>query len=151
MNNLDTIDHGFDLENCRIPIRLAFIDGSGFPRIVSLWFNYMEGDFLCVTHKRSWIVGQIERSPKIGFEISSNSPPYRGIRGTGSVDIYPLNDDPLLEKMIARYLGEKDSEFGRFLLNRRHNELILRIKPVKQSSWNYKDRMQDAVEPSLYS
>lgn len=150
MTNIDAINPGFDLDNCRIPLRLAFVDGHEFPRIVSLWFQYTKEGFLCATHKDSWIVEQLKRRSKVGFEIASNTPPYQGIRGTGTVDIFPLKEEPLLEDLVSRYLGDNKSEFAQFLLKRKKDELVLRINPIKMSSWDYSNRMQDAVKPSLY-
>ncbi|MFT5691236.1 MAG: hypothetical protein ACI92E_000562 [Oceanicoccus sp.] len=151
MSNTDAIDPGFDLANCRIPLRLAFVDSNEFPRIVSLWFQYTNDVFLCATHKDSWIVKQLKRSSKVGFEIASNSPPYQGVRGTGTVDIFPLSEGPLLEELVSRYLGDGESEFAHFLLKRKKDELVLQINPTKLSSWDYSNRMQGAIKPSLYS
>lgn len=151
MTHTGAIDPGFDLENCRIPLRLAFIDGNEFPRIVSLWFQYANDCFLCATHKDSWIAKQLKQHEKVGFEIASNAPPYQGVRGTGTVDIFPLNEAPLLEELVSRYLGDNESDFAQFLLKRKEDELVLRINPTKLSSWDYSDKMQGAIKPSLYS
>lgn len=138
-------NEALDLDNSRIPLRLAFNDDEGFPRIVSLWYQYCDGDFLCATHEDSWIVKQIERRPEVGFEIAANEPPYFGIRGTGTVSVYPMDGGPLLDDLLGRYLGNCDSSFARFLLSRKDAELVLRITPIKQTSWDYSKRMEGAL------
>ena len=131
----------FDLENCRYPLRLAFTDNAGFPRIASLWYKFDKGNFYCVTHKQSWIVSQLQARANVGYEIASNEPPYKGVRGIGTVKIYPLGNDPLLEQLLCRYTGNTDSDVARFLLNRRADEWVIELTPLKQTSWDYSERM----------
>jgi hypothetical protein len=134
-----------DINESRIPLRLAYEDEEGFPRIVSLWFEYCDGDYLCATHADSWIVKHLKARPKIGFEIATNEPPYIGVRGTGSVAVYPMADQPLLDDLLARYQVKADSEFGKFLLRRKDTEMVIRITPIKKSNWNYTKRMEGAL------
>lgn len=140
---------GFNLEKTRKPLRLAFTDGDGFPRIVSLWFQYVDGDYFCATHESAWVIEQLRARPKVGYEVASNTAPYHGVRGTATVDIYPMADDPLLESLLKRYLGSTTSDFARRLLGRSESELIIRIKPLKQTSWDYRTRMTGAVDSSV--
>lgn len=128
----------------RYPLRLAVVDETGFPRIVSLWFQYVDGELYCATHKDAWVVKQLMRSGNIGFEIASNEPPYHGVRGTGVASIYPMGDQPLLEQLVERYLGNTESDFARWLLARQASEFIIQIKPIKESFWDYSDRMATA-------
>lgn len=136
---------GVDLENIRTPLRLAFTDDDDFPRIVSLWFLYIDGVFLCATQESAWVVRHLKARPRVGYEISSNTVPYFGVRGTATVEIFPMGEDPLLERLIKRYLGATDTDFARRLLKNSDSELIFRIKPLKQSSWNYRQRMEGAT------
>ena len=139
----------FDLETTRKPLRLAFTDGDGFPRIVSLWFEYTNGEFFCATHETAWVVDQLQARPKVGYEVASNTAPYYGVRGTATVEIYPMADDPLLARLLTRYVGNTTSDFARRLLDRSESELIIRIKPLKQTSWDYRERMSGAIAPSI--
>lgn len=139
----------FDLTTTRKPLRLAFTDGDGFPRIVSLWFEHTGGEFFCATHQSAWVVEQLQARSKVGYEVASNTAPYYGIRGTATVEIYPMADDPLLARLLTRYVGNTSSDFARRLLDRSESELIIRIKPLKQTSWDYRERMSGAIDPSL--
>ena len=139
----------FDLEKTRKPLRLAFNDEDGFPRIVSLWFEYREGEFFCATHESAWVIEQLRARPKVGYEVASNTAPYYGIRGIAAVDVYPMADDPLLANLLKHYLGSTTSDFAQRLLGRSESELIIRIKPIKQTSWDYRTRMSNAIDPSI--
>lgn len=145
----NTQQQAFDLETTRNPLRLAFTDGDGFPRIVSLWFQYIDGEFFCATHETAWVVDQLRQRPKVGYEVASNTAPYHGVRGTATVEVYPMDEDPLLERLLQRYLGSANTDFARRLLDRSESELIIRIKPLKQTSWDYRRRMEGAIAPAV--
>ena len=132
-----------DLEQCCYPIRVAVQGLDGFPRIVSLWFKYQHGRFYCVTHQSAWILRQLKVNTRVGFEIATNFPPYKGVRGVGHVELKPLQDD-LLEQLINQYLENTDSDLAQWLLSRKHNEVVIRISPDHLSSWDYSDRMEGA-------
>ncbi len=135
-----------DLLACRWPIRLAVADRDGFPHIVSLWFQYRDGVLRCVTHESAWVVEQLRHRPRVGFEISTNTPPYFGVRGVGTVALKPLGDSPLLREMIGHYLGDTTSSLAQWLLSRRRREVIIELTPERASTWDYTERMSDSPE-----
>jgi nitroimidazol reductase NimA-like FMN-containing flavoprotein (pyridoxamine 5'-phosphate oxidase superfamily) len=141
---MDTVKHmgelPMDLHDWRYPIRLAVQSEDEIPRIVSLWFMYKQGSFYCVTHQSAWVLRQLQKHPQVGFEIASNSPPYKGVRGTGKITLSPLQDD-LLEQLIARYLNNTDSDLAQWLLSRKAEEVVIKLLPLTISSWDYSRRM----------
>ncbi len=124
------------------PIRLSCVGSDGFPRVVSLWYQFTEPCIYCVTHRNSKLAKLLEDNPKVGFEISPNAPPYFGLRGQGSADMQPLGDSPLLENLLQNYVGNTDSDFSRWLLARSSEELMIRIEPHRLYSWDYRKRME---------
>ncbi len=128
------------LTRCEYPIRLAVQTSDGFPRIVSLWFKYRQGLFYAVTHRSAWIVQHLQKNGQVGFEIATNKPPYKGIRGTARAALSPLQDN-LLEELIEHYLGNLDSDLACWLLSRKSDELVITITPRSVSSWDYSERM----------
>ena len=126
------------------PIRLAVQGEDGFPHIISLWFQYRDGSFYSVTHESAWVLRQLEVNNQVGFEIATNKPPYKGIRGIGYISVFPLEDN-LLEELIDNYLGNQDSDLARWLLSRKKDEMVIRIKPNNISHWDYSERMQGAA------
>ncbi len=126
-----------------VPIRLACAGPDGFPRVVSLWFQYQEGVIYCVTHQDSKLVALLRRDQRIGFEISPNDPPYHGVRGQGKVTLQPLGEADTLAVLLGRYLGGLESGLARWLLSRSDEEILIRIDPTRLFSWDYRERMAD--------
>jgi hypothetical protein len=106
-----------------------------------LWFHFEDGQYFCVTHKDAWLVKQLQLNPQVGFEISTNTPPYRGVRGNALADLQPLKGD-LFERIIERYLGDSNEGLSSWLLSRKDEELVIRLRPQIENSWDYSQRMQ---------
>lgn len=136
---------GSFLDATRFPMRLACTGADGFPRVASLWFHYDGIHILAVTHQKSPLARLLEKHPKVGFEVSPNDPPYYGVRGQGTAQLSPLGDSDLLDRLISNYLGDSDHSLGRWLLSRRDEELLVSITPGRFYSWDYRERMADAV------
>lgn len=132
------------LRDTKIPLRLSCLTGTGWPLIVSLWYLYTEGKLLCSTQKSSKLIQFLENDSRCAFEIAPETPPYRGIRGKGTVSLEEESARGILEKLILRYLGGKDSSLAQYLLSR-DNEVAIVITPEKLYTWDYSERMQDSV------
>ena len=91
------------------------------------------------------LVAMLKRNNRVGFEIAADSPPYHGIRGQGQVSMELLGDDPALEQLLGRYIGNLESSFSRWLLSRREDEYLIVIKPHRLFSWDYRQRMAEVV------
>ena len=133
------------LECETFPVRLACVGSDGFPRVVSLWYRYESGLLLCVTHRQSQLAGLLRQDGKVGFEVAPNEPPYRGLRGQGTASLTPLGGSKVLEYLLGRYLGKTDSSLGNWLLSRSDEELLITVQPHRIFSWDYRERMADAV------
>jgi hypothetical protein len=132
------------LDTSLIPMRLAANTGSGFPVLLSLWFNRDDDDLLAAVHRDAKIVKRLTDDPRCAFEIATNDPPYRGVRGQARATLDSEGAAELLERLITRYLGTTESKLGRFLMSRADEELIVRLRPRSIASWDYTERMQDA-------
>ncbi len=133
------------LSRALYPVRLACTASDGFPRVVSLWYQYSGGRLLCVTHTDSALAQLLRRNPKVGFEVAPNEPPYHGVRGQGLATLEPLGDRDTLRDLLQHYLGGSDSSLARWLLSRSHEELLITIEPSRLYCWDYRDRMADAI------
>ena len=133
------------LEGSGVPIRLACCGADGFPRVISLWYRYHEGQLICVTHRSAQLLSLLARDPRVGFEISPNEPPYHGVRGQGLAQIEELGAESALQDMLARYLGGTESSLARWLMSRSDEERLITITPSRFFSWDYRERMADAV------
>lgn len=125
----------------RVPLRVAVQTDSGFPLLCSLWFSYHEGKLLCATQKDAALVRHLEVNSACAFELAPNEPPYFGVRGRGRVEMTTEGAQDQLEKLIDRYLGDRESSLAQWLLGRAHEEVRLVIEPVWLTSWDYSERM----------
>jgi hypothetical protein len=130
------------LSQSRIPARIACNAGRGFPLLNSLWYEYFEQSIWCATHETSAILGFLQRDPRCAFEIAANEPPYRGVRGQATVTLSREGAGPLLERLIARYLGDTNPALASWLLGRADQEYVLQLRPTWLSAWDYSPRMQ---------
>ncbi len=135
----------FLAEAC-IPVRLAANTDSGFPIVISLWFLAEDEEILAVVHRDARIAKRLEADARCAFEIAPDQPPYRGVRGQATASLDADGAAALLERLLDRYLGSTDSSLGRFLLARAEEELIVRLRPIWIASWDYTERMEDALE-----
>lgn len=130
------------LEQCAMPIRLSCVGQDGFPRVVSVWFLYRDGEFLSVSHKNASLVRLLQVSPQVGFEVSPNEPPYHGVRGQGCASLHDQGAGEVLRKVIKRYLGNSNSRLAQWLLSREDEEVLIRVSPQRFFTWDYRDRME---------
>lgn len=73
--------HQSYLEETFIPLRLACIDGGGWPLVVSLWYLYQDGALYCATQADARVVTYLRQNPRCGYEVAADVPPYCGVRG----------------------------------------------------------------------
>jgi len=133
------------LSDTRIPVRLACNGDSGHPVLVSLWFIPLDGKLWCATQRTARIASILDRDARCAFEVSVEKPPYRGIRGRALATLHDDLGEEILRKLIDRYLGDATSHFARFLLARVERETAIAIEPRALVSWDYRERMGDAV------
>jgi nitroimidazol reductase NimA-like FMN-containing flavoprotein (pyridoxamine 5'-phosphate oxidase superfamily) len=123
-----------------IPIRLASV-GKHFPLVQSLWFLYDDDSLWCCTQADSVLAKRLHRDNHVGFEISADAPPYRGVRGKGRVQFEEGAAPTVLPRLVEKYLGAEPTDFSTWLLSRMDNEVAIRITDLSVSSWDYSSRM----------
>jgi nitroimidazol reductase NimA-like FMN-containing flavoprotein (pyridoxamine 5'-phosphate oxidase superfamily) len=133
------------LDSTRFPLRLACIGSDGYPRVISVWFHYVDGRFLCVSHRDSGLIKLLRGNGRVGFEVAPNEPPYHGVRGQGEASISEAGGEEVLAELLQRYLGGADSTLGNWLLSRGPDELLISIEPLRWFSWDYRERMGDTA------
>jgi hypothetical protein len=133
------------LSGARQPLRLATINRSGFPQITSLWFAFMGGALWCCTQQQSLVSKHIQRQGRVGFEVAVNEPPYLGVSGHGTAEVLREDATALLGTLTSRHLNEADSQLKRWLMSRIATEIIIKIIPCHITSWDFSDRMANAV------
>lgn len=128
-----------------IPIRLGCVTGSGWPLVASLWYVYRDDLLWCATQASAGVVKHLRADSRCSFEVATNAPPYRGVRGQGHAYIDPSAGEGVLRTLVERYLGTHDSAFARWLLQRADSEVAIRIEPRRLRSWDFSRRMASAL------
>jgi nitroimidazol reductase NimA-like FMN-containing flavoprotein (pyridoxamine 5'-phosphate oxidase superfamily) len=133
------------LEHALVPVRLACNGSSGHPVLVSLWFLPIDGKLWCATQRSAHVASMLTRDPHCAFEVSVEKPPYRGVRGPAVASLHDDRGEEILRKLLDRYLQGSNSKLESLLLSRAENETAIAIEPKKLVSWDYSERMRDAV------
>lgn len=130
------------LANSTMPMRIA-TSTDNYPTLCSVWylFDEQKGDLLCVSHENSQLVTDLMANKKCAFEIAPNDPPYQGVRGKATATLTKDGADDVLPVLIERYLGNADSGLAKWLLGRIDEEYVIRLAPVRITSWDYSERM----------
>ncbi len=133
------------LETVQIPLRLSCVTTSGWPFVLSLWYLHDAGQLVCATLETARVVSYLRREPRCGFEVAADHPPYCGVRGRAVAEIDSSAGQQTLERLIDRYLGNRDNSLARWLLARSQDEVAIVLTPVQVFTWNYQQRMAGAL------
>ena len=135
------------LEELTVPLRLACHTkaGTGTLWMLSLWFRYRDGKIQCATAADADVVAFLESDPHVAFEVSTNDPPYRGVRGNGMATITPDPEKAVLTDLLERYLGTTSSPLARSLLRPERAEVTISIEPLRLSEWDFSERMRETT------
>jgi len=133
------------LQSETIPVRISCRRPAGDLWMLSLWFVYREGALWCATSAAANVVEYLTHDDRIAFEISTNEPPYKGVRGNGTATITPDEKKQLLRSLLDRYLDGTDSPLAKRLLSPTREEVKIRIEPEKVYTWDFTDQMREAT------
>ncbi len=137
------------LDTARIPLRLSVVTGSGFPSIVSLWSVRRQGKIYCATKASAYIASKVRANEKVAFEVSCETPPYRGVRGLGRARIVPELGQEILEQVLTKFLGGVTSPLAKKLLADPASEVAIEITPFRMMSWDFSRRMKDSLPAAV--
>jgi len=133
------------LESQTIPIRLSCRRPRGDLWMLSLWYRYREEALWCATSASADVISYLTHNDQVAFEISTNQPPYKGVRGNGTASVDPDPDKELLKALLERYLGGTDSPLAEQLLSPDREEVRIRIEPRRVYTWDFSERMAGSV------
>jgi len=133
------------LAETTVPIRLATNRPDESLWIVTLWFRYHDEGFECATWANAAVVRYLRNDSEVGFDVSTNEPPYRGVRGTGTASISRDEGKETLRALLERYLGGTESGLARWLLDDEREEVRIHVHPRQVYSWDYSERMAEVV------
>ena len=128
------------LQDALIPLRVSCHHPSGGLWMVSLWYRY-DGQFQCATAMRSDVARFLRRDGSVAFEVSTNRPPYMGVRGNGHASLAPDEDKTVLRSLLERYLGNTENALATTLLAGDREEVVITIDPARLYTWDFSARM----------
>lgn len=132
------------LNTVTVPLRLGCLIASDRPWIVPLWFRLHNGAIQCATSERADVVGFLRERPGVAFDVSTNDPPYRGVRGSGVASIEPDPEKDVLSDLLDRYLSGRESPLADRLMEEKRDEVTIEIEPNRVYSWDFTDRMVES-------
>lgn len=113
--------------------------------MLSVWFLPENGALWCATKGTSRLADCLRYRPRCAFEVAADAPPYRGVRGRGDATVDPAQGAAVLGRLLDRYGIARDSRLARMLTKQAEREVAIRIAPDRITSWDYSERMADAV------
>ena len=131
-----------------IPIRVSCRRPAGDLWMLSLWFVYRESALWCATSAKADVITYLSSTEQVAFEVSTNQPPYKGVRGNGTATVIPDTEKTLLSDLLDRYLGGTDSSLAKRLLSPDREEVRIRIDPHNVYTWDFTERMTDSTSES---
>lgn len=131
------------LDSATVPLRLSCRTRGDALWMLSLWFLHREDAFWCATHADADVVDYLADDDRVAFEISTNEPPYRGVRGNGTATVAADPEKALLRELLERYLGGTDSDLAERLLSPERDEVKIKIDPDRLYTWDFTERMAD--------
>jgi nitroimidazol reductase NimA-like FMN-containing flavoprotein (pyridoxamine 5'-phosphate oxidase superfamily) len=134
------------LRSVEIPLRLATTRPDGSLWIVALWYRYRDGAFVCATSANADVVRYIRDDPEVAFDVSTNHPPYRGVRGAARATVSTDSGTETLRDLLHRYLGGTDSPLAERLLDDDREEVRIHLRPRALYSWDYTARMTETAD-----
>lgn len=144
MQKLDAEEINKFIPDLKIPIRFGCIKSNGAPAVVSLWYVYNNDKIYCASQKTAKIVSYLKKNPLCGFEIAADKPPYKGMRGEGTARILNETGAYVLDLLMEKYLGEKESTLSKLLRDNSKTEVAIEITPQKIFNYDYSKRMKGA-------
>ena len=130
------------LDDLTVPVRIACRTPGDHPWMLSLWFRYRDERLLCATAKRADVVRYLEYDDQVAFEVSTNDPPYKGVRGRGRATVRDDPEKALLRELLHQYLGSTETPLGNRLLREDREEVTISIDPAVVFGWDFTERMK---------
>jgi uncharacterized pyridoxamine 5'-phosphate oxidase family protein len=133
------------LEEHHGPLRLACTSTSGWPVILSLWYLPSGEKLYCASTNSAKVISYLAKHPNCAFEVSTDNPPYVGVRGQGVASLKPQLGAAILRRLLERYLHGTTSKLARRLLQTEQLEVAIEITPRNCFTWDYTERMRNSI------
>ena len=110
--------------------RLAYIGVDGRPRVVPIWFSYIDGDIVMVTGPKAEKARAIATNTAVALTIDSAKPPYNVLLIDGDAALEPVEGMASeYRAIVERYLGPAAEAYLTQLLPRVKRQVRIRVRP----------------------
>jgi PPOX class probable F420-dependent enzyme len=124
-----------DLLNGANLARLAYIGLDSRPRVVPIWFAYIEGEIRMITGPRAEKAKALAANPAVALTIDSSTPPYKVLLVQGDACLEHVEGmAPEYPDIVRRYLGPATDAYLEQLRVKR--QVRIRVLPT---SWRIFD------------
>jgi hypothetical protein len=124
-------------------VHLGTVDENGHANIHPAWYYYDDSKekIYVETGRHSKKMENLSRNNTIYFCIDDPSPPYKGVRGKGNVEVHrDVSFNVLIaQKIHLRYLGNLEHPMSQPLMDaiKKGQSVVLEISPKYYSTWDY--------------
>lgn len=131
------------LASGKLNIHLGTVDEKGHANIHPAWYHFDPSNNMIYveTSKQAKKTYNLRKNENVYFCIDDPNPPYKGVRGKGSVKIHEdvKFNVPVAEKIMIKYLGNIEHPMAQVLLDMQKNgqSVVLEISPKYYSTWDY--------------
>ena len=131
----------FMANNNNLLMHIGTIDDLGEPNVIvtAFYFDNSTYKIYITTQKNSKKVEHLKNKNTIGFSVDDPNPPFKGVRGKGTVKILEnVNQNiALAKKIMTKVTGSLDNPISKWLMSEvgKGNEIILEITPRYFSTW----------------
>jgi general stress protein 26 len=126
----------------KLNIHLGTVDEKGHANVHPAWYYYNPLNYRIYveTSKQAKKTYNLRKNENVYFCIDDPNPPYKGVRGKGSVKIHEdINFNvPIAEKIMVKYLGNIDHPMAKALLDmqKKGQSVVLEISPKYYLTWD---------------
>ncbi len=108
--------------------RLSYIGLDGRPRVVPIWFAFVDGEFIMVTGPKADKVRAIEANGAVALSIDSSTPPYHVLLVDGDATVEATEGMAAeYPDIVGRFLGAaKDAYLGNLRVKTQRR---IRVRP----------------------
>ena len=122
-------------------MRLSYKDGSGYPRVVPVWFVILDGDYYFGTYNTSEKWKSIERDPRVGWVVDGGEKPsYKGVSIYGRAEEVTGDERVrVYNELGKKYFGTTDDPTYKQIYGEADDEKTgyMRLKAEGSNFWEY--------------
>jgi len=127
----------------KLNVHVGTVDDKGDANIHPAWYYYdtPTNKIYIETSKKAKKTYNLRKKEDVYFCIDEPNPPYKGVRGKGTVKIHEdvSFNIPIAEKIMLKYLGNLEHPMAKALLDFQKNgqSVVIEISPKYYSTWDY--------------